>query len=196
MRLISQSLTKMDKKNLIINAALKLFVDYGFHGTATSKIAQEAGVANGTLFQYFKTKDELVIALYVHFKDELADFVTKNTADNADIKETIKTQVLSSLFWALDNHTKFRFIQQFHTSPYIGQVELDIINKQVEPHLTLIQKAIKRGIIKPLPAELVYSIMTNQVFGLYQFITSKKLSKAKQHETIETTFEMLWDMLT
>jgi AcrR family transcriptional regulator len=186
----------MDKRDLIINAALKLFVDNGFHGTATSKIAQEAGVANGTLFQYFKTKDELVIALYIHFKDELAEYVIKNTADNADIKETIKTQILSSLFWALDNPKEFRFIQQFHTSPYIWQVEQDVINKQIEPHLTLIQKAIKQGTIKPLPAELVYSLMTNQVFGLYQFVTSKKLSKTKQHETIETTFEMLWDMVT
>jgi AcrR family transcriptional regulator len=186
----------MDKRDLIINAALKLFVDNGFHGTATSKIAQEAGVANGTLFQYFKTKDELVIALYIHFKDELAEYVTKNTADNVEIKETIKTQVLSSLFWALENPTKFRFIQQFHNSPYIRQVEVDVINKQVEPHLTLIQKAIKQGTIKPLPVDLVYSLMTNQVFGLYQFLMSKKISKAKQHETIEITFEMLWDMIT
>jgi AcrR family transcriptional regulator len=186
----------MGKKDLIINAALKLFVENGFHGTATSKIAQEAGVANGTLFQYFKTKDELVIALYIHFKDELADYVSKNTTNTAGIKETIKTQVLSSLFWALDNPSKFRFIQQFQTSPYIGQVGQNVINKQVEPHLTLIQKAIKQGTIKPLPADLVYSLMTNQVFGLYQFVTSKKLSKLKQHQTIETTFEMVWDMLT
>lgn len=186
----------MDKKDLIINAALKLFVDNGFHGTATSKIAQEAGVANGTLFQYFKTKDELVIALYIHLKDELAKYTSTNTAENADIKETLKSQVLSALYWALDNPTKFRFIQQFHTSPYIGQVEKDALNKQVEPHLTLIQKAIKQGIIKPLPVDLVYLIMTNQIFGLYQFVTSKKLSQAKQHEIIETTFEMLWDMVT
>lgn len=185
-----------DKKDLIINAALKLFVDNGFHGTATSKIAQEAGVANGTLFQYFKTKDELVIALYIHFKDELAEYTSKNTAKNADIKETLKSQVLSSLFWALDNPTKFRFIQQFHTSPYIGQVEQDVLQKQTEPHLTLIQKGIKQGILKPLPADLIYSIMSNQVFGLYQYLISKKLSKPKQHETIQTTFEMLWDMLT
>jgi AcrR family transcriptional regulator len=186
----------MDKKDLIINAALKLFVDNGFHGTATSKIAQEAGVATGTLFQYFKTKDELVIALYIHIKNELTAFILKNTAENADIKETIKSQILSSLFWALDNAIKFRFIQQFHTSPYIGQVEQEVLHKQVEPHLTLIQKGIKQGVLKPLPADLVYSLMSNQVFGLYQFVTSKKLSKARQQETIETTFEMLWDMLT
>jgi len=186
----------MDKKDLIINAALNLFVSNGFHGTATSKIAQEAGVANGTLFQYFKTKDELVIALYIYIKDELAAYISKNTVDNPDIKENIKTQVLSSLFWALDNPKKFSFIQQFHTSPYIGQVEQAVLNKHVEPHLTLIQKGIKQGVLKPLSADLVYSLMTNQIFGLYQFLKSKKFTKLKQQETIETTFEMLWDMVT
>jgi AcrR family transcriptional regulator len=186
----------MDKKEAIINAALNLFVDNGFHGTATSKIAQEAGVANGTLFQYFKTKDDLVIALYIHIKDELADYITKNTADTTDFKEEMKSQILSSLFWALDNSNKFRFIQQFHASPYIGQVEKEVLLKQNEPHFALIQRGIMKGIIKPLPVDLVYSLISNQIFGLYQFVTSKKLSKAKQHETIETTFEMLWDMIT
>jgi AcrR family transcriptional regulator len=186
----------MDKRGLIFNAALQLFVDNGFHGTATSRIALEAGVANGTLFQYFKTKDELVIALYLHIKDELADYVAKNTAGSAEIKEAIKTQVLSSLYWALDNPTKFRFIQQFHTSPYLGKIEKDKLNRHVEPHLALIQKGIKQGVLKPLQADLIYMLITNQVFGLYQFISSRKLSKAKQQETIQTTFEMLWDMVT
>ncbi len=186
----------MDKKELIINAALKLFVDNGFHGTATSKIAREAGVANGTLFQYFKTKDDLVVSLYIHIKDELANYVSNNTLHNDNIKETIKSQVLSSLYWALDNPTKFRFIQQLHTSPYIRQIDQYILNKQVEPHLTLIQKGIEQGVLKSLPADLIYSLMSNQVFGLYQFLTSKKLSEEEQNENILTTFEMLWDMLT
>lgn len=186
----------MDKRELILNAALKLFVENGFHGTATSKIAQEAGVANGTLFQYFKTKDELVIELYVYLKNELTDYVDDNTEENAGIKESIKTHILSSLFWALDNPTQFRFIQQFHTSPYIGQVEKEIINKQIEPHLNLIDKAIKQGIIKPLPADLIYSLLSNQVFGLNQYLISKKISKKKQLDIIESTFEMLWDMIT
>lgn len=186
----------MDKKELIINAALKLFVENGFHGTATAKIAQEAGVANGTLFQYFKTKDELVLVLYSLIKEELAAYVSKNTADNAGIKETIKTQVLSTLYWALDNQTKFRFVQQFHTSPYIGKIEQDIITKHVEPQIVLIQNGIKQGVLKAMPADLIYTLLSNQVFGLYQFITSRKLSKSKQKETIQTTFDMLWDMLT
>ena len=186
----------MNKKEAIFRAALDLFVINGFHGTATSKIAQEAGVANGTLFQYFKTKDELVIELYIHLKEELSSYISANTNGSNDIKEEMKSQTLSSLFWALDNQAKFRFIQQFHTSPYIEQVGKEVLYKQVEPHLILVQKGIKQGIIKALPADLIYSLTSSQVFGLYQFIISNKLSKIKERKTIETTFEMLWDMLT
>lgn len=186
----------MDKRDLIMNAALKLFVENGFHGTATGKIAQEAGVATGTLFQYFKTKDELVIALYLKFKEEMFLLISNHSDIKNDIKESIKSNILSSLYWALDNQTKFHFIQQFQTSPYIGKVEQEILNRQLEPHLALIQKGIQMGALKPMPTDLIYSLISNQVFGVYQYITSKPLSKSKKQEIIETTFEMLWDMVT
>lgn len=186
----------MDKRDLIINAALKLFVAHGFHGTATSKIAQEAGVANGTLFQYFKTKDELVMALYIQFKAELAQYVETNTAAQASFKEGIKTQVLASLYWALDHPTKFHFIQQFHASPYIGQVDQEVIQQQNAPHMALIQQGIDQGIIKQLPVALLYAFLTSHIFGLYQYLTSQPLTQTQQHTIIETTFELLWDMIS
>ncbi|HEX8574945.1 MAG TPA: TetR/AcrR family transcriptional regulator [Flavobacterium sp.] len=186
----------MNKKEKIIETALKLFVDNGFHGTATSKIAHEAGVANGTLFNYFKTKDELVIAIYVAVKEDMAAFITKNTAKSNSFKEVMKSQFLSSLFWALDNQQKFHFIQQFHTSPYIEKVEQEIIQSQVLPHLLLIQSGIDKGLLKKLPVDFVYAIISSQTFGLYQYLISKKLSRVQQHDTIEQTFELLWDMIT
>ena len=63
----------MDKREQILLAALKLFTEFGFHGTPTSKIAVEAGVSNGTLFHYFKTKEALILALY--------DYVKKNSTN-------------------------------------------------------------------------------------------------------------------
>lgn len=195
LRLISQSI-QVDKKGKIIETALKLFVDNGFHGTATSKIAQEAGIANGTLFNYFKTKDELVIALYLSVKDDMADFLAKNIVANGSLKEVMKSQFLASLFWALDNQLKFRFIQQFHSSPYLDKVEKDIIQSQVLPHLTLIQTGIDKGLIKKLPVDFIYAIISSLTFGVYQYLVSKQFTKVQQHDTIEQTFEMLWDMIT
>jgi hypothetical protein len=137
-----------------------------------------------------------VTALYISLKAELAEYTLTNTTKLDDIKENVKTQVHSSLIWALTNQNKFQYIQQFQTSPYIAQVKKYIIKKYSEPHLTLIKKGIEKGIIKNSPVELVYSLMSSQVFGLYQFIISNKLSKLKQQEIIHTTFEMLWDMIT
>lgn len=186
----------MNKKDLIFDTALKLFVEDGFHGTATAKIAKEAGVANGTLFSYFKTKDELVIALYIHTKDELGEYLTKNATNKNGVKETMKAQFLASVFWALDNPVKFRFIQQFHNSPYLKQVEPEILEKQLLPHLSLIQKGIDESVMKPLPVEFLYSLISSHTFGSYQYLTSKEFSKAEQHDIIQKTFEMIWDMLT
>ncbi|MDD3246000.1 MAG: TetR/AcrR family transcriptional regulator [Methanosarcina sp.] len=49
-----------DKRTAIIETALKLFTERGFHGTSTAQISKEAGVATGTLFNYFPTKEDLV----------------------------------------------------------------------------------------------------------------------------------------
>jgi AcrR family transcriptional regulator len=186
----------MSKRELIIETALNLFVENGFHGTATSKIAQQSNVANGTLFNLFKTKDELVIAIYITLKDELAEYITKNSENNTQTKDIIKAQISASLFWGLDNNIKFRYIQQFQNSPYIKLLNQNIINEQINKHLQLIQKGIDEKLIKPLPIDFIFSLISSQTFGLYQYMISKELSKKEQNETIQMTFEMLWDMIT
>src|ERR1700723_1418493 len=62
-----------DKRNAILDAATRLFAERGLTAAPTSEISQLAGVAEGTLFTYFKTKDDLINALYREVKLELAD---------------------------------------------------------------------------------------------------------------------------
>jgi AcrR family transcriptional regulator len=59
-----------DKRKAIIVVSLALFSERGFHGTPTSWIAQDARVATGTFFHYFKTKEELIESLYLDIKKE------------------------------------------------------------------------------------------------------------------------------
>jgi DNA-binding transcriptional regulator YbjK len=167
----------MNKKELVLNAALTLFVKQGFHGTATAKIAAEAGVANGTLFQYFKTKDDLILALFLA------------------IKEDMKFQMIAFIHWALVNGDKFQFIQQYYNSPYIHQLNTKDLEKYLQPHYVIIEKGIKEGVIKKIPTDLLYALISNQTFGLYQFLMAKKRSKIKQQEIIQLTFDMLWEMI-
>ena len=66
-----------DKRNAILSAATQVFAERGL-GAPTSAISQASGVAEGTLFTYFPTKDELINALYREIKLELADAMMSN----------------------------------------------------------------------------------------------------------------------
>ncbi len=73
-----------DKRKAILNAALRTFAERGIANAPTSAISKAAGIAEGTLFTYFKTKDELLSALYLELRMEfsrhLADFPHKEDA--------------------------------------------------------------------------------------------------------------------
>src|SRR5512135_1666347 len=60
-----------DKRECILSAALELFADKGFHGTAVPEIAQKAGVAAGTIYRYFTSKEAIVNAVYQRHKSQL-----------------------------------------------------------------------------------------------------------------------------
>jgi AcrR family transcriptional regulator len=54
---------RLDAQRRITEAALEAFAERGYHGTTTSEIAREAGVAEGTIFRYFATKKDLLLGV-------------------------------------------------------------------------------------------------------------------------------------
>jgi len=60
-----------DKRRQILDAALRVFADRGYHGTAVPDVAKAAKVATGTLYHYFDHKEQLVNAVFVDAKQRL-----------------------------------------------------------------------------------------------------------------------------
>lgn len=65
------------KKDRILTTAARLFAERGFARTSTSLLAEEAGVAEGTIFRHFKNKDEIFIELILQVKTKIVDDVRK-----------------------------------------------------------------------------------------------------------------------
>ncbi|SMC27162.1 transcriptional regulator, TetR family [Clostridium acidisoli DSM 12555] len=63
---------RQNKRDLILKAAIKIFAEKSYNGATTSEIAKEAGVAEGTVFRYFKTKKDILIGGII---DEFTKFV-------------------------------------------------------------------------------------------------------------------------
>jgi TetR/AcrR family fatty acid metabolism transcriptional regulator len=62
-----------DKHEQIIEAAVRVFARNGYYNSRVSDIAREAGVASGTIYLYFKTKDDILVTL---FREKMAAWVS------------------------------------------------------------------------------------------------------------------------
>ena len=61
-----------EKPQQIIDAAIRVFARHGYYNSRVSDIAKEAGVASGTIYLYFKTKDDILVTL---FREKMAEWV-------------------------------------------------------------------------------------------------------------------------
>jgi TetR/AcrR family fatty acid metabolism transcriptional regulator len=72
-----------DKRESILDGALKAFARKGFYNTKVSEIASEAGVADGTIYLYFKNKDDLLISL---FEDRMEWIINRLNVELASVE--------------------------------------------------------------------------------------------------------------
>lgn len=72
-----------DKKQALLEAATQAIAQSGI-AASTAVIARNAGVAEGTLFRYFATKDELINTLYLHLKQDLCQSMIMELAPPGD----------------------------------------------------------------------------------------------------------------
>ena len=60
-----RSIAPGDKRKLILDAAIRVFADHGYHGARVGDIAEDAGVAHGLLYHYFASKDDVLRTIFL-----------------------------------------------------------------------------------------------------------------------------------
>ena len=66
-----RSIASEDKRTRILDAAIRVFAEHGYHGARVGDIAEDAGVAHGLLYHYFASKDEVLRTIFVENWGEL-----------------------------------------------------------------------------------------------------------------------------
>ena len=134
----------------ILEAALRLFSSKGFHDTTMEEVANAAGVAKGTIYLYFQSKEHLLLALKRDFMQGLTDAVANIVADAIEQLEggkgTDYRDIIDDIFHAVvDYHTSRRdaveVVVRQSPSP-------DLVNEALElerDYLGLITSAFRTG---------------------------------------------------
>jgi len=145
----------MNKKEKIFGAEIALFSANGFHGTPTRRMAKETGVANGTLFHHFTSKEQLINELYIDLKTELVQVSFQGLSEANPLEENLKQVWISNINWALENKDKVVFLQQFINSPYLTEETKQEVDALALDYFQMMEQALNKGKIKNMPFDLI-----------------------------------------
>lgn len=184
----------MNKKEQIFNTALKLFNQYGFDKTPTSQIAKEAGVATGTLFHFFSTKEDLINSLYLRCKESMISRTILHIDEEVEYRNKMRCLYLNFLGWGLNNTEEFLFFQQFSNSVYINERTKEEGKSKFESLIVLLKEGIDIKVLKDISIEYLVAITTSLIMSnLNYFIEHRKA--IEDHEFVESTFEIVWNTM-
>jgi AcrR family transcriptional regulator len=105
-----------DKRNAILDAATRLFAERGLVGAPTSEISNRAGVAEGTLFTYFRSKDDLINLLYREIKLELADAMMSDFPRKRNVRTRLQHVWDRYVNWGVANPERRKTLAQLQVS--------------------------------------------------------------------------------
>lgn len=183
-----------DKREQIIQAALKLFIERGFHNTSTAAISKEAGVATGTLFLYFPTKEDLINTLYKESKGRLAIALQEGFPAEGGMKAKLEHLWHNAIRYSLENMDAFRFIHMFKNSPLITHLTREETAPSADFAISFIKEGIQSGEIKNIDIELLFLIIDNLMAATVNFASGKSARQRKQ--IADASFDLFWNGIT
>ncbi|WP_121639503.1 TetR/AcrR family transcriptional regulator [Virgibacillus sp. Bac330] len=177
------------KYNQIIEAAVKVIAENGYHASQVSKIAKQAGVADGTIYLYFKNKEDILISV---FEEKMGQFITHIT-DAIQKKENANEK----LYELIKLH--FRQLSEDHHLAIVTQLELRQsnpslrlqINNVLKPYLNVIDTVITEGMEeKVFRKNLNLRLVRQMIFGTLDETVTNWVMKDRKYNLVDLATEV------
>jgi AcrR family transcriptional regulator len=176
------------KRNAILVAATEVFAERGL-SAPTSAISAKAGVADGSLYTYFKTKDELVNVLYLELKAEMADAIFSDFPRRSDIRHKMQHVWDRFLLWGIKHARQHKTLQLI--MPWAGLAQ-KTRQAAAAPFLELemmVNDAITQSVFRSLPPEFFAATVVSLAEMTMGFM---RQDAARADKFRALGFDMLW----
>lgn len=153
-----------DKSELILEAALKVFAEFGFHRSQVSRIAKSAGVADGTIYLYFKSKEDILVCLFRAKLGQLVDKFKESVMQSDHPRDAIRT-ICTIHYSELERNRDLAKVTQIE----LRQSNLELrreIGHAVKPYIRLIEQVLRQGVEQQqFRADLDVKLTRHLLFG-------------------------------
>ncbi len=162
-------MSKPDKREEIVRAALEMIAEHGFHGAPMAMIAERAGVGAGTIYRYFENKDVMITELYQNVEDRSYPLIQQGYMPEKPIRERFLHLCTALLHYFIENPLDFRFLEQFFNSPYGVEHRRDKLmgNKGgCDVFRELFEDGISQQVMKDLPLVILFDLAFGPILAV------------------------------
>ena len=165
----AESGRETDKRRRILEAALEVFAEYGVHGTAVPPIAEAAGVAVGTLYRYFASKEDLVNAVFRDTKTRLGEHLLNGVEQEGDPRTLFVTLWDRLVAFARQQPRAFRFLEMQDHARYLDDASRGTEKELLGPLNRMVVAGQQAGVFHPgLRADVAIALFWGAVVGLFK----------------------------
>ena len=198
-KILEKSNKQTVKQKRIIEVAISLFAEKGYSNTSTSEIAKQAGVAEGTIFKHYGTKENLLLSIMVPFLKDffptMADELFGELFNSqCSFEEFLRALLINRSAFLTENREIFQvFIKEmFYKEELRNELLPNVLAIGSKHFIKVIEVFKKRGEIKDIPNEVIQKMLITVIGGLFisNFVLLNKHS-ISENEIEEAIFFIL-----
>jgi AcrR family transcriptional regulator len=163
------------KEAAILDAALDLFVERGFHGTTVPDVARRARVAAGTIYLYFPSKEDLVNRLIASLQRDLARALVANVPPDAPLEAQFEAIWRTFSDWLVESPRAFTFLDLHWHAPYVTEAT----QRAWAPGDALLDAHFRagrrQGVYRDLPPAALRAVVAGVFMGAAKFARAGRL---------------------
>ncbi len=152
-----------------MQSALELIVEQGFHGAPMAEIAEKAGVAAGTIYRYFESKDVLITELHRELRDKIIAVLQESYPSGSPLRERFLYLLRELIRYFITHPLHFRYMEQFFNSPYGISMHRDKLLGRSDNHdflMDIFDQGIEQQVLKALPKAVLFSLACGPLISL------------------------------
>ena len=185
----------LDKRIQIIDTALSLFTNQGLQQTSMAQLSKESGVAVGTMYLNFKSKDDLIEGIFLYIQESYGNYIELDDAElQLPFKEQFKLVSMKTYNYYLNNPSHFYFIDTHNYSPLISKNVREQGRRYYQQGVDIIIKGVEENIFKDIHPIVVIRLVYNCIVALVQIRLNDEVEVTDS--VLEDTLERIWKLLT
>ena len=182
-----------EKYNSIIEAAVKVIAENGYHNSQVSKIAREAGVADGTIYLYFQNKEDVLVSL---FRVKMGDFTASARQELKHLENPHEklAKLISLHFTMLEANRNLALVMQIQLRQSDAVIRKGIA-APLKDYLKIIEEIISQGMhTGSFREDVNLKLARHMVFGTMDEVTTSWVMSQRQYkltDQIEPVYNLL-----